>query len=141
MSTTIHISQIMTDKVIVANQKNTFSQLTQFFTDAKIQHLPVTFDDKLIGIISIFDMMKFVSKHMNDGGTLDKAALDAAFDLENEMTRNPITLHRTDVVDTAIKILSEGKFQALPVVEEGYIRGIVTNKDLVRFHLWEKENL
>jgi signal-transduction protein with cAMP-binding, CBS, and nucleotidyltransferase domain len=36
--------------------------------------------------------------------------------------------------------MGEGKFQALPITEDGNILGIVSNRDLVRVYDWEKNH-
>jgi len=140
MTKKILASGIMTEKVVVASLKNNFSQLMDFFTRHKIQHLPIAFDDKLLGIISINDMLKFVEKTIADGGNYSENQLNELFDLEKEMTRNPVTVSSETSLENILEILAEGKFQALPVVDAGIIRGIITNKDIVRVYNWDKQN-
>lgn len=60
MSQKILASQIMTSNVVVANLNNKFSQVMEFFTTYKVQHLPVAFDDKLLGILSVNDMASYL---------------------------------------------------------------------------------
>ena len=127
----------MTKSVIVANVNNTFTQVMRFFTEYRIQHLPVTADDILIGIISVNDMSSFVFKQLKTGKAMDSAALDAAFKLDEVMTPHPISITPDDTAFRVVEILSEGKFQALPVTKDGLIQGIVTTKDLMRMLWWE----
>ena len=128
----IRISQLMSRNVIVADLNNRLSEVIKFFSDTNINHLPVAQDDVLLGIISIKDVLKFIGHELLSGKAITSAELDAKFKLETIMTKNPVFVHPNDLVEKAIEILSEGKFQALPVVEEGKIVGIITNKDIVR---------
>jgi len=139
MSTSINIRQIMTEKVIVATLNNTFTQVMHFFTDTGIQHLPVTFDNQLVGIVSVNDMLKYISTQLPL--STNTSDLEKEFNLKQYMTINPVTLSPKDTVQHAVEILAEGKFQALPVVEEGVIVGIVTNKDIVRLQDHINKNL
>jgi CBS domain-containing protein len=132
MEEKIKVSQLMTKNVVVANLQNKLSQVLQFYTDTNIQHLPVTFDNVLLGIVSIKDVLKYLSTELKSGNPVSLSELDAKFKLEDIMTKSPVYVHPDDLVEKAIELLSEGKFQALPVVEEGKIVGIVTNKDIVR---------
>ena len=50
----------------------------------------------------------------------------------DRMTRNPISIKPDDKVDTAAALLKEHKIRRLPVVENGKLVGIVTDKDLMR---------
>lgn len=132
MEEKIKVSQLMTKNVVVANLNNKLSQVLQFFTETNIQHLPVSFNDVLLGIVSIKDILKYLSAELKSGNAISLADLDTKFKLEDVMSKSPVYVHPNDLVEKAIEILSEGKFQALPVVEEGKIVGIVTNKDIVR---------
>jgi CBS domain-containing protein len=53
------------------------------------------------------------------------------------MTADPISISPDDRAAKIVDILSGGRFQALPVTVNGEIKGIVTNKDLVRMLQWE----
>ncbi len=117
------VSHLMTKKVIVADLKTKFSNVLTLFLDYHIYHLPVVFDDKLLGIISMTDALKFYRS----------GADPADFDIEKVMTHNPKTLHVDDKLSKAAEILAEANFRTLPVVDEGgKIVGILSNKDLVR---------
>ena len=137
MTSDIKVSEIMTKSVIVANANNTFSQVMKFFTEFGIQHLPVAENEKLIGIISVNDMSTFVFSQVNKGAKVDKASLDASFKVSEVMTADPISIFPDDRAAKIVDILSGGRFQALPVTVNGEIKGIVTNKDLVRMLQWE----
>lgn len=50
----------------------------------------------------------------------------------DRMTRNPISVKPEDKVDTAAALLKEHKIRRLPVVDNGTLVGIVTDKDLMR---------
>ncbi|MBR1553602.1 MAG: CBS domain-containing protein [Schwartzia sp.] len=50
----------------------------------------------------------------------------------DRMTRNPISIKPDDKVDTAAALLKEHKIRRLPVVENGKLVGIITDKDLMR---------
>jgi len=139
MANTIHVSQIMTPNIVVANLHNKFSQVMEFFTEHKIQHLPVAMDDKLLGILSINDMATFLYKRSKNNEAMDTDSLETAFRIENVMTHNPTTVGTSDTLENVLEILAEGKFQAIPVVKDGLIQGIVTNKDIVRIYKWQLE--
>ena len=49
---------IMTSTVITVESSITSAQLMQLMTDHRIRHLPITRDGKLVGIVSIGDVVK-----------------------------------------------------------------------------------
>ncbi|MCB9226136.1 MAG: CBS domain-containing protein [Chitinophagales bacterium] len=117
------ISYVMTKNIVVADLHTKFDNILTLFLDYGIYHLPVTYDDKLIGILSMTDALKFY----RSGASADD------FNIEEIMTRNPKSLNPDDTLGDAVDILSEAKFRSLPVVDdEGKIVGIVSNKDMVR---------
>ena len=96
----------------------------EFFTRHRIQHLPVAYDDKVLGIISVNDMLKFMADQLqNNPSDKPHEMLNEAFDLDKEMTPQAyIRITRHPLIDI-LEVLSDGKFQALPVVEGGEIKG------------------
>jgi len=48
----------MTSKVITTNKKNTIDQCMQIMTDNHIRHLPIVDNQKVIGLISIGDVVR-----------------------------------------------------------------------------------
>lgn len=127
----------MTTKVVVANPGNKLSQVMEFFTLFKVQHIPVVENDQLIGIISVNDLMSFLHSHLQNEA-LSEAYLDSHFSLENIMTKNPVTFKPDDKMDDALETLRDGVFQAIPICENGVIKGILTNKDVVRAYFRER---
>lgn len=123
MDKNTQVSHLMTKKVIVADLKTKFSNVLTLFLDYHIYHLPVVFDDKLLGILSMTDALKYFRS----------GADPADFDIEKVMTHHPTTLHADDKLVKASEILAEANFRTLPVVDDdGKIVGILSNKDLVR---------
>jgi acetoin utilization protein AcuB len=48
----------------------------------------------------------------------------------DRMTANPVAISSTDTLATARGLMDRGKFRALPVLENGRLIGIVTDRDL-----------
>ena len=57
-SSDARVSEIMTSKVITINTKHTIDQCMQIMTDNHIRHLPIVDDQKVIGLISIGDVVR-----------------------------------------------------------------------------------
>lgn len=125
------ISTLMTKKVIVADLRTKFTDIMTLFLDYKIYHLPVVFDNKLLGILSLTDALRFFQQEANNI-TKDEH-LNELFDMEKIMTHNPKTLDLNDTLEDAAAMLATSKFRAAPIVNiKGEIQGIISNKDLVK---------
>ncbi len=59
------IKDIMTDRPIFVTPQNTIDDCMQIMTDKSIRHLPVLDNGKLLGVISIGDLVKYVIEEKN----------------------------------------------------------------------------
>lgn len=55
---TVSVSECMTRKVVTAHPMDTVDQAMNAMTDRRIRHLPVVDDGKLLGVVSIGDLVK-----------------------------------------------------------------------------------
>lgn len=140
MKEKVVVSRLMTKNLVVASLDSTFSQVIEFFTKFNAHHLPVTFDNKLIGVLSSNDVIQFVKKSIESGESFDAKKLDETFHVKDIMTHDVVSLHPDDTIEKAVEILAVNKFQSLPVVKDGLIFGLVTNKDLVQGFKWYFDN-
>lgn len=125
------LSSVMTKKVIVADLHTKFTDILTLFLDYKIYHLPVVFDQKLLGILSLTDALKFFEKEAVN--ITKNEHLNEIFDVEKMMTRNPKTLKPDNTVKDAAELMAGVKFRAVPIVnEKDEIQGMLSNKDLVK---------
>jgi len=68
-----------------------------------------------------------------DERTVD-AIVDQQFTIQDVMATNLTALNETDTIRQASKILAEGKFHSVPIVDkQKQIIGIVTMTDLIRY--------
>lgn len=54
----MHVSDIMTKTVVTCSPRDTVSQMMSVMTQRRVRHLPVKDGDKLVGVISIGDVLK-----------------------------------------------------------------------------------
>lgn len=60
---TTSVGEIMTARVVYVRPEQTIEDCMALMTDKRIRHLPVIEDDRLIGVISIGDVVKEVISH------------------------------------------------------------------------------
>ncbi|HTM22160.1 MAG TPA: CBS domain-containing protein [Kofleriaceae bacterium] len=81
-------------------------------------------DGRLVGIFTERDLLTRVRHENHDWHTQS---------LEDHMTRNPRTLPPTDTIADAVRVLDEGSFRHLPIVDaDGRAVGILSVRDIVR---------
>jgi CBS domain-containing protein len=128
------IANLMTKKVSTVQRGQKPSEARQQLVAGGFHHLPVLDGQKLVGIISANDFLKFSLKGWgSDDKTMD-ALLDQQVSLEALMTPDPITVTERSTVRDAAQLLNSGSFHSLPVVDgKGQLVGLVTSTDLIQY--------
>ncbi|MBI4880968.1 MAG: CBS domain-containing protein [Planctomycetes bacterium] len=127
----MNVSKYMTSKLITA--KPDMSVKEAFFTmrRGRVRHLPVLDGDKLVGIISDRDLRRPKWAEDLDDWT-SYYQIDENLQVGDVMTKNPETVCTRDEILTAVKILRERRYGALPVLNrKGELVGILSAQDLL----------
>jgi CBS domain-containing protein len=128
------VSTIMTSDLVTVNPTNSVADVAKIFSDKNIHHVPVVSGTDLIGIISKTDMdrISYVSDWQSDKAN---TAIYDNLELDQVMTKNVETIQSEDQIKEAAELLAKGRYHALPVVEGGNIKGIVTSTDVINYLL------
>lgn len=129
----VPISDLMTTHVCTAAPDEGLYEIWRLLERERCHHIPIVKNEKPIGIISTYDLVRFARKHgakrLSDhvGGT-ETASDIMSTDLE--------TIGLDESVDTAIDRIGRGDIHSLLVVDEhDNLAGIVTNHDLLHYLL------
>jgi len=126
----------MSSPVIAVTPETSLTEARMIMNERKIRALPVTQEDKLVGIVTKRGLLRI------DLSILEIEVWNRVVDMREEtigdvMTRNPITISPETLIPKAARIMLENKITALPVLENNKLVGILTNSDLLRFILAE----
>lgn len=127
------ITTIMTKNLITIEGSETLMKVEEIFKENNIHHLPVTENDKLIGLISKTDFLLF-KRGFIDFSTeakYDQFRLRTHYAKEI-MTKGLAKLEPTDKINVALEIFKKNVLHALPVVDNGVLVGMVTTHDIIR---------
>jgi CBS domain-containing protein/anti-sigma regulatory factor (Ser/Thr protein kinase) len=117
----LKIEQVMTRPVITVSPDTTISELKEIMRLKRISGVPVVEGDRLVGIVSIEDVIKAL-----ENGEIGARVAD-------KMTRNVITVRGHDSVIEAVKRFRQSPVGRLPVVNpDGRLVGILTGGDITR---------
>jgi len=117
------LGEIMTVEVHTLSTEKTVSEAAKAMSEHKITALPILKDDKLVGIITETDIIKRVVVRGLDHATTK---------VGDVMTTNLITASSDTTVPAATKLMEEKRIKKLLIVDDGKLKGIVTNTDLVK---------
>ena len=126
------VSDRMTREVVTLDEEQSLRDALNLQQRHKIRHIPVVSDGSIVGILTDRDL-KRASPSLLSG--IDQERYDELLDttrVNQVMTRNPQTVTPATSLKDVAKILIEGKFGALPVMEKNQLVGIITEIDLLR---------
>jgi len=117
----LKVRDVMTKNVHTVAPENTLREVQAVMRDNKISGVPVASDGKLVGIISLDDIIRAL-----DFGEMDSTA-------EDKMTREVQTVGVGVSVIKAIDEMEQCGFGRLPVIDRDHnLVGIVTHWDVVK---------
>jgi CBS domain-containing protein/anti-sigma regulatory factor (Ser/Thr protein kinase) len=123
---TLKIKDVMTGAVITARRTDSLRHIQNLMKENYITGVPITEDKRLLGIVSIDDIVTAL-----DMGYIDESA-------ERRMTRNVIVLEDDMPLSFAISYLNKFRFGRFPVLnKERELVGIITSKDVIKTLLVE----
>ena len=129
------ISHIMTKSVVTVNQNDDLKEVVAKLKSNSIRHIPVVNGKEVIGIISRTDINRLTFGALFDGQDgADEAILDM-LTISQIMTSKPKTVSSDTVIKDLAEIFVKEEFHALPVVDNGVLKGIVTTTDVIRYLL------
>lgn len=133
MKQSITIKQVMTESPLSVKKDARITEIIRLFEDNHFDHLPVVDDGgALQGIISKTDLYsKALSLSKTTSGKSYSEKLLFITRAEEIMTFNPVHVTSNQSIDFAIELLLQGRFHALPVIDDGRLVGIITSKDIL----------
>lgn len=136
MKKNVPVSTIMATNIVKLNLKDELSKAESLFKKHKIRHIPVVNGNKIIGMLSMSDLLRisFVDSAFEDEDEIDTVVYDM-FDISQVMTKNIVTITSDTTIREAAEILASKEFHALPVLKGDDLIGIVTTTDLIKYLL------
>jgi CBS domain-containing protein len=125
----------MTENVLSVKEEESLQNVVALFRKNKFRHLPVTKGNEISGIISSTDInrLSFGALFENQDGA-DEAILEM-LSVPQVMSGNPEVIDVETPIREVAEIFASKGFHALPVVEDGKLKGIVTTTDVIKYML------
>lgn len=129
------ISDIMTKKVKTISVTKSLYDAKSIMLRNKIRHLPVVKNGKMVGILSLTDIMRlsFGQVYVGQDDT-DQAMMDM-LTIEQVMKDQLKTVTTSTPIEEVAKIFTSEEYHALPVMENDELAGIITTTDLIKFFI------
>ncbi len=124
------VSTIMTENVVTLNNSDNLSTAEKLFKKHHIRHIPVVSGNELKGMLSYTDLLRIsFADEIEEESDIETIVYNM-FTIEQVMAKNLVTVTSTATIKEVAEILSKNEFHALPVVNDGKLIGIVTDRDV-----------
>jgi len=124
------ITTLMTKNVVCVSPEQYLLDVKHIYEKKNFHHhIPVVENEKLVGMVSLVDFMyNIAGAGVNDNN-------DIYLKVKDIMTQKPFSLTTTATLEDVAKVLSEGNYHAIPILENNRLVGIVSTADVIRFFL------
>lgn len=126
------VSDWMTKKVFTVNADDFLSDAITLMREKNIKHVPVVKNGKLKGIISDRDIKEYTPSKATCLDVYELHYLLAKTRIREIMKLKVITATPDDAVEEAAMAMMDGNIGCLPVLDNGNIVGIISDKDIFR---------
>ena len=121
LSYDLKIREVMTAAVKTATPEMPLSKVLEILRLNRISGLPVVEDEKLVGVLSLEDIVRALQKNELSAPTSEY------------MTRDVVTVANYESIVTAISTFTEKQLGRLPVIDENQkLVGMITKGDITR---------
>ena len=125
------VRHFMTREVVTVKESLRCREALRLFHDNRIRRAPVLRGEKVVGMLSLTDLLRILPASVGELGTRAGAANECSV-VAQAMTAKLITLHPEEhLEDAALKML-EHKIGGLPVLLDGRLEGVLTESDIFR---------
>lgn len=128
------VASIMTKEPKTVLADSAATELDTLFKENRIHHVPVVDENqKVVGIVGKSDFLYLLRGYtVHESDRFREAAKLRAFKAEEIMYKDVETLQDNKPIKEAIRLLSENRYQALPIVDENdALTGILTTHDVI----------
>ena len=129
------IIEVMTKNVVCVTPDQYLLDVKHIYEKENFHHhIPVEENGKLVGMVSLIDFMY----HISGAGISDDNKVYKELKVKDIMTQKPFYLTTNSTIYDVSKVLAEGNYHAVPVLENDNIVGIVSTADIIKYFLSKK---
>ncbi|GGG95699.1 membrane protein [Polaribacter pacificus] len=130
------VTKIMSNNLITVNLSNNLVEAEKLFKEYSIRHIPVVNGAKIIGMLSLTDLLRisYVDSYGAGESEVDSTVY-SVLTIGQVMVKDIVSVSVTHTIKEVAEILAKNEFHALPVLDQDKLVGIVTTTDLLQYLL------
>ncbi len=132
-------------EIYALNEDDMISSARRFFTQKRVNLLPVISKINLVGEVRIMDLLvnDFLNqKNDNRGNLYDENYKNSIYNLpvSNIMNKRPLTIDKTKTLGDAVELMINKKIPSLIITEDDKLYSIISYKDIFKMVVTNLEN-
>jgi len=133
ITTSKTIKEYMSNKVVTASFNISIGEATRIMIKKGFRRIPIVKEDVLLGIVTASDIMRY----LGSGEIFQKLMTGGVFDafqvpLKSLVLRDIIWTNSGIDIGKAAALMLKNKVGALPIIDDGELCGIITERDIVK---------
>jgi len=122
----------MTKNVVCVTPDQNLLDVKHIYEKEKFHHhIPVIENEQLVGMVSLLDFMY----HISGAGISDDNAIYKKLKVRDILSPNPYYMTSNASVEEVASVLSEGRYHAVPILDNDKLVGIVSTADIIKYYL------
>ncbi len=132
----VPVSKIMTKNLVTLSTKDDLVTAERLFKKHHIRHIPVVEGNLIKGMLSLTDLMRIsFADAIDEHEEVVDTIVYNMFTIPQVMVHDVVSVTSDTTIKEVAQILAKREFHALPVVDNGKLKGIVTTTDLIKYFL------
>jgi CBS domain-containing protein len=128
------VSEVMSEDCVTATPGMMLSDVAKIMVRNKLRRLPVVSEDKVAGVVTQFDLLRFLSRGEFRGVHAEE---NLSVRVSDVMSGEVVSVSPRQDLACVISLVKETGLGGFPVIEKGKLVGIVTTVDIIR-HIYRK---
>lgn len=139
------VADVMTPYLITIDQYENLAKAYEIMVKNKIRRLPVTDNNKLVGIITMSDVLEAKPSDVRHSLNIEEMnELLSTIVIDQVMKRKPVKVYQNDTLGHAAELMLDEKIGGLPVIDtDKKLVGLITESDIFRTIVkkWRDDNI
>ncbi|MCU0241080.1 MAG: CBS domain-containing protein [Vicinamibacteria bacterium] len=130
------VKDYMTTKPVTLLPQAPLREAVELVMVRRIRHIPIIAEDgKLVGIVTDRDVKRSLPSPLSMTASYEYETILESTPIEKIMTRDPSVIDPDDTMINAVQTLLDRKIGGLPVVKDGLLIGMLTERDMLKHYL------
>jgi len=123
------VGDVMHRNIITSSRGMMISDASKIMVRNRKRRLPVLENDRIVGVITVFDILRFFAKGNFKGVKADEVLSER---VDKVMATDITTVSPNQDVSDVLKLIDETGFGGFPVVEDNQLIGLITISDIIK---------